>query len=287
MAAKKSPAAISGSERQVIEERPAPGEIGRWSQSAETAEFVDEMRLIVVTAGDRRVRPIDGRLMSDPINGALEGTDARKSFRPEADTAIEFAQQMFVTEADLTGDLSDADCIAAAPNDIERITHCTRWLGPSAHSCEQPCFNKREAGVVITRFAEIIAEPIDLAAEDGVQFHDTSGKLTERQTKERPGATRPQTHSDEMDFAAFINDDGRHAFPGNPTVPEGSGARMIVRIAELLRVAEVDNQLHGAIGQDHVPPKRRKPAARDPEMLDASSEKRRDGVDAMKKHGEI
>jgi hypothetical protein len=62
---------------------------------------------------------------------------------------------------------------------------------------------------------------------------------------------------------------------------------MIVRITQLLRIAQVDNQLHGAIGQDHVPPKRRKPAARDPEMLDAPSEKRRDGVDAVKKHGGI
>jgi hypothetical protein len=62
---------------------------------------------------------------------------------------------------------------------------------------------------------------------------------------------------------------------------------MIVGVTELLRIAEVDDQLHGAIGQDHVPPERREPAACDPEMFDATREKRRDRSDAVKEHGGI
>jgi hypothetical protein len=58
-------------------------------------------------------------------------------------------------------------------------------------------------------------------------------------------------------------------------------------MTELLRIAEINDQLHRAIGQDHVPPERRETTARDPEMFDATCEKRRDGADAVKEHGGI
>src|ERR1700719_4434176 len=147
---------------------------------------MDEMRLIVIAAGDRGVRPIHRGFVSDPIDGALEGTDAGKKFGPETYTAIELAQEMFVTKADFVCDLPDADGIAATPDDIERVTDRAWWLDAGTHSFEQPCFDEREALVVINCFAEIIAEPVDLAAEDGVQFHDAPGKFAQWQTQERP-----------------------------------------------------------------------------------------------------
>jgi hypothetical protein len=118
----------------------------------------------------------------DPIDGALKGTDSRKNFRPETHTAIELAQQMFVTKADFVCDLPDAERIAAAPDDLQRITNRAWWLGPSAHPLQQPCFDQGEARFVIERFTEIIAQPADLAAEDGIQFHDAAGKLAKRHT---------------------------------------------------------------------------------------------------------
>lgn len=128
---------------------------------------------------------------------------------------------MLVTEADLVRDLANAHRVAAAPDDLQRITDRPWWLGASTHSLQKPCFDQDEACLVITRFAEIIAQPADLVAEDGVQFHDATGKLAERQTEERPGATRSQTHSDEMHVTSFVDDDGCRAFAGNPAVSEG------------------------------------------------------------------
>src|SRR5689334_7423662 len=128
------------------------------------------MRLIVVTAGDSGVRPIDRWFVSDPIDGALKGTDASKRFRSETNTTIELAQQVFVTEADLIRNLRDAHRIATAPDNLQRMADGA-WR-PSAHSLQKPGFNKGEAGLVITRLAEVIAQPVDLAAEDGVKFHD-------------------------------------------------------------------------------------------------------------------
>ena len=276
---------ISAGKRQVIKEGAALREVGSGSQSGEGAEFVNEVRLIVIATGDRGVRPIDRWFVSDPINGALKGTDSGKHFRPEANASIELAQKMPVTKANLIRDLPDTHRVAAALDNFQRVTDRAWWLGPSPHPFKQPRFHAVEARLVVKCFTEIIAQPIDVAAEDGVQFHDSPGKFAQRKANERPRATRAQTHSDEVHVTGFVDHDGRHAFAGNPAVPEGSEARVIVRMTKLLWVAEVDDQLHGAIRQDHIPPERRKPAASDPEMLDVTRKKRRDRADAVKEHG--
>src|ERR1700716_1677981 len=87
----------SAGKRQVIKEGAALREIRGGSQSGEGAEFVNEVRLVVIGTGDRGVCPFDRRFLSDPVNGALKGAYPGKLFRPEANPAIELAQKMFVT----------------------------------------------------------------------------------------------------------------------------------------------------------------------------------------------
>src|SRR5205823_6638569 len=124
--------------------------------------------------------------------------DPGKHFRPEANTAIELAQKMPVTKANLIRDLPDTHRVAAALNDLQRVTDRTRWLGTSAHPFEQPRFHEVEARLVIKCCTEIIAQPVDFAADNGVQFRDSPGKFAQRKTNERPRATCAQTHSDEV-----------------------------------------------------------------------------------------
>jgi hypothetical protein len=127
--------------------------------------------------------------VTDPIDRALKGADARKRFRPKTDTTIELTEKMFVTNADLVRNLPNAESFATAPDNLQRVAHRGWRFGATANSVEQPVFDQSESLIVIKRFTETFAEPIDLAAQNGVQFHNATGKLAERQTQERPGAT--------------------------------------------------------------------------------------------------
>ena len=185
---KSAPHEISAGKRQVIKEGAALREIGGGSQSGEGAEFVNEVRLVVIATGDRGVCPFDRRFLSDPVNGALKGADSGKLFRPEANPAIELAQKMSMTKANLIRDPPDTHPVATTLDDLRRVTNRARWLGPSAHPFEQPRFHEVEARLVIKSCTEVIAQPVDFAAEYSVQFHDSPGKFTQRNADERPGA---------------------------------------------------------------------------------------------------
>ena len=134
------------------------------------------MRLIVIAAGDRDVRPIHRRFVPDPIDRALKRADACERFRSETDTTIELTEKMFVTEADLVRNLPDAHCFATAPDNIQRVAHRAWRLGAAAYSFKQPIFDQGEALIVIKRFTEIFAKSINLTAQNGVQ--GTAGNIT-------------------------------------------------------------------------------------------------------------
>ena len=59
---------------------------------------MNQMRLIVITASCRRVRPIHFRFLSDAADHALKRAEPREQFWRQPNTPIELAQQMFMTD---------------------------------------------------------------------------------------------------------------------------------------------------------------------------------------------
>src|SRR6478735_974902 len=100
-----------------------------------------------------------------------------------------------------------------------------------------------------------------------IEFHDLPGKFAHWNPEKWPGATRPQSNPDQMDIGGFVNQDRFRAFTCDPAPAKNRAFVRTIQRAKCLRITEIDDQLHCAIGQNQVSPWLRQRTTRHPEML--------------------
>src|SRR4051812_39131326 len=99
---------------------------------------MDKMRLIIIAAAHGDVRPIGRGLLPNPTDRALKSREPGKHFRWQPDTAIEFAQQMFMTNTDLSRDLSDPQTLPGISDQTQCISDGGRWGLAKAPAVQEP-----------------------------------------------------------------------------------------------------------------------------------------------------
>jgi len=78
-------------------------EIGRWVEAGKRLKVVDEMRLVVVTAGQRDVHPINTLLFPEAAQNLLKASDAAELLGRQSDFVAKHLNEVPLTEADLIG----------------------------------------------------------------------------------------------------------------------------------------------------------------------------------------
>jgi len=83
---------------------------------------MDQVCLIVVAARYRGTRPVHVRFLSNESNHALKGAEPGKHLGRQSNTAIELAQQMFVTDPDRVRDLANPRRVQATLDHPQGVT---------------------------------------------------------------------------------------------------------------------------------------------------------------------
>jgi len=92
-------------------------------QARESLEIIDEVRLVVVTARARQVRPIHFAPGMQVAEGTLKAVDACEAFGAQADSVAELVDKMFVTHPEIGGDIRHAWDFAITPQDLDGGKH--------------------------------------------------------------------------------------------------------------------------------------------------------------------
>src|SRR3954465_4119073 len=105
---------------------------------------MDQVRLIVVAAPCRGPGPIHVRLLSDGSNHALKGAEPGEQFGRQSNTAIELAQQMFVTDPDRVRDLANPRRVQSTLDHAQGVTDRARRMRSGSDAMDKPRFQQIE-----------------------------------------------------------------------------------------------------------------------------------------------
>ncbi len=175
---------------------PRPGaEVRGGAEAGERPEVVDEMRLVVVAAGERDVRPVDVRRRRERAQDLLEAPHAAIELRREADLGREDLDESPRAEADAVRDVADR-AHRGGVHGSERVRHRRVADRRSAEPREQRGFEDAEPGARRRRLLQALLQGARVRAPDGVQGHALVVQLVGRHpSQERKRATRPEVHA--------------------------------------------------------------------------------------------
>ena len=84
----------------------ATAHVLRWTEPGKGPEIVNEMRLVIITAGACNVRPINQGFASNGIQDRLKAPNSAEAFRTQTDLRPESRDEMFLAHAKRMRDLS-------------------------------------------------------------------------------------------------------------------------------------------------------------------------------------
>ena len=133
----------------MIQMRSSSVKIAAWGESRECPEIVNEVRLVVISALERNLRPVH---LSLPVNGSqhvLEAAHTAEDFRGQSDLPPEQFNEPSGAQPDALADLRHSNCMRRTPELVNGICHPWMQFGRPDELLEQAAlqFNKHRIDI--------------------------------------------------------------------------------------------------------------------------------------------